>query len=271
MELLLGIKHLSSLQQRVLTALVVAPLCITTIYLGSPYFDLLAGFILFAMIREWSKMVLGKGGAYNPIGYVLTALMLSLMYADLGYKKYILCSSILTICGGLFHMAIKKRLFDYVVFILGTLYISWSTYILIQLEHEDLTLFFLWILLIIWSSDIGAYFAGKYIGGPKLAPTISPNKTWAGFIGGCLAATVTGILTGATLQSFYQTPLCMAVVALLLSIVSHLGDLLESFLKRYYGVKDTGTLLPGHGGILDRLDSLLLVSFAAGLLLIIGY
>ncbi len=269
MELPLVLSNLSSLQQRILTALIALPICISAVYYGYPYFDILAGFILFAMIREWSKMVLNQ--AYHPIGYLLAALMLSLIYTDVSYKKYIQYGLLLLAGSFPIHLVMRKRLFDYFIFVIGTLYISWSVYILIQLVHEGLTRFFIWILVIIWASDTGAYFTGRFIGGPKLAPTISPNKTWSGFVGGCTVATIVGVLSGPYLQEFYKTPFSMAIVACILSLVSHMGDLLESWLKRYYDVKDTGTLLPGHGGVLDRLDSLLLVSFAAGLLLIIGY
>lgn len=265
----LVLSKLSSLQQRVLTAVIVLPICIGAVYFGSPYFDIFTAFILFAMIREWTKMVIDT--TFHPLGYILAGLMLSLIYTDISYKKYINYGLILITIALPFHLWMKKRLFDYLIFVVGILYISWSVYILTLLVHEGLTKFFVWILLIIWSSDTGAYFTGRFIGGPKLAPSISPNKTWSGFIGGCFLATLVGILTGPYLQAFYITMFSLAVVAFIISLFSHMGDLLESLLKRYYDVKDTGNLLPGHGGILDRLDSLLLVSFAAGLLLIIGY
>ncbi|MBX3487518.1 MAG: phosphatidate cytidylyltransferase [Candidatus Paracaedibacteraceae bacterium] len=268
MVLELGINKLTSLQQRILTALIALPIVIGAVYFGSPYFDLLTGFILIAMIREWSSMTLKSPNF--PVGYLLAAVMLSLIYTDLNHKKYILFALIVSGMGLAYHAVKKRNLADYLIFIIGSLYLSWSIYILIHLIHEGLAAFFLWILLIIWSSDTGAYFTGKSIGGPKLAPSISPNKTWAGFFGGCLTATVIGVLTGPYLQKFYTSVTALAMTAFVLSLVSHSGDLLESYLKRHYGVKDSGTFLPGHGGFLDRLDSLLLVSFAAGLLLILG-
>ncbi len=268
MALELGINKLTSLQQRILTALIALPIVIGAVYCGSPYFDLLTGFILMAMIREWSSMTLKSPNF--PAGYLLAAVMLSLIYTDLNHKKYILFAVIVSGMGLAYHTFKKRNLADYLIFIIGSLYLSWSIYILIHLIHEGLTTFFLWILLIIWSSDTGAYFTGKSIGGPKLAPSISPNKTWAGFFGGCLTATLIGVLTGPYLQKFYSSIPSLAMTSFVLSLVSHSGDLLESYLKRHYGVKDSGTFLPGHGGFLDRLDSLLLVSFAAGLLLILG-
>lgn len=263
-----GINKLSSLQQRIITALIALPIAIGAVYFGSPYFDILTGFILFAMIREWSSMTL-KSKSF-PVGYLLAGVMLSLIYTNMNHKKYILFALVVAALGAVYHLIRKRNITDYIIFIAGSLYLSWSIYILIHLIHEGLTSFFLWILLIIWSSDTGAYFAGRAIGGPKLAPSISPNKTWAGFFGGCLTATVVGTVSGPYLQKFYTTPVTLAITAFMLSLVSHSGDLLESYLKRHYGVKDSGTFLPGHGGFLDRLDSLLLVSFAAGLLLILG-
>jgi phosphatidate cytidylyltransferase len=263
-----GINKLSSLQQRIITAVIALPIAIAAVYYGSPYFDILTAFVLFAMIREWSTMTVKSKNF--PVGYLLAGVMLSLIYTNMNHKKYILFALIVASIGFLYQLVRKRNLIDYIIFIAGALYLSWSIYILVHLIHEGLTSFFLWILLIIWSSDTGAYFAGRAIGGPKLAPSISPNKTWAGFIGGCLMATIAGTFSGPYLQNFYNSPSSLAITALILSLVSHSGDLLESFLKRHYGVKDSGTFLPGHGGFLDRLDSLLLVSFAAGLLLILG-
>ncbi|MDX2113290.1 MAG: phosphatidate cytidylyltransferase [Alphaproteobacteria bacterium] len=113
----------------------------------------------------------------------------------------------------------------------------------------------LYLLFVVWATDIGAYFAGKRIGGPKLAPALSPNKTWAGLLGGMAAAAA----VGAICASFTPYPLSLvgcALLAMLLAVVAQAGDLFESWLKRRAGVKDSGTLIPGHGGLLDRIDGL---------------
>jgi phosphatidate cytidylyltransferase len=114
----------------------------------------------------------------------------------------------------------------------------------------------IWVFLVTWSTDIGAYFAGRAIGGPKLAPRISPNKTIAGLVGGMISAGLVGYawtqllsLSGAL---FWLAPLFAAA--------AQAGDLFESWLKRRAGVKDSGTWLPGHGGALDRLDGLVVVA-----------
>ena len=107
-----------------------------------------------------------------------------------------------------------------------------------------------WSLALVWATDVGAYFAGRAIGGPKLAPRVSPSKTWAGLAGGVLAALILGFI----LHRFEQLPIQLAAASGLLAVAAQLGDLLESGMKRRAGVKDSGTLLPGHGGVMDRLD-----------------
>ena len=113
-----------------------------------------------------------------------------------------------------------------------------------------------WVFLATWSVDIGAYFAGRTIGGPKLAPSISPNKTWAGLIGGTIAsALIAGLWTWMTVL-----PPLLYLLAPLFAVAAQGGDLFESWMKRRAGVKDSGTWLPGHGGALDRLDGLVVVA-----------
>lgn len=122
----------------------------------------------------------------------------------------------------------------------------------------------LWTLAIVWATDIGAYFAGRGIGGPKLAPRISPSKTWAGLAGGVVSAG----LVGWALGEAAQLPLRLMIAAPLLAVLAQGGDLYESWLKRRAGVKDSGNILPGHGGILDRLDGVVPVAPMAALLLL---
>jgi len=114
----------------------------------------------------------------------------------------------------------------------------------------------LWVFVTTWSVDIGAYFAGRSIGGPRLAPSISPNKTWAGLIGGMLAAALFGGLWAWLLQ----LPSLLILLAAPFAAAAQGGDLFESWLKRRGGIKDSGDWLPGHGGALDRLDGLVVVA-----------
>ena len=113
-----------------------------------------------------------------------------------------------------------------------------------------------WVFIVTWTTDIGAFFAGRAIGGPKLAPSISPNKTWAGLIGGMVSAG----LSGWAWTQYVMLPLSLIWLAPAFAAAAQGGDLFESWLKRRAGAKDSGTMLPGHGGILDRLDGLVVVA-----------
>ena len=118
----------------------------------------------------------------------------------------------------------------------------------------------------VWASDTGAFVVGRTIGGPKLWPRVSPKKTWAGAVGGLVAAVVAGLIAAAVLGARVGTGL-VAVVAVL-GIAAQAGDLFESWVKRRFGAKDTGRLVPGHGGLMDRVDGLV---WAAALAAIIGW
>ncbi len=123
----------------------------------------------------------------------------------------------------------------------------------------------LFLVLIVWGSDIGAYLVGRLVGGPKLAPRISPGKTRSGAVGGLAVAMLIG--WGAAV-AWNLSPAQGIVVAALLGIASQIGDLFESAAKRHFGVKDSGRLIPGHGGVLDRIDGLLVAAPAAAVLVL---
>ncbi len=142
----------------------------------------------------------------------------------------------------------------------GTLYIGIPSYALLIIQWADFYLVF-WLMLATWATDIFAYFAGRSIGGPKLAPKISPNKTWAGLIGGMAGAGVVGALAAWLFGISAELPEFLWLGAPM-GLIAQLGDLYESRVKRRLGVKDSGALLPGHGGVLDRLDGLLPVILA---------
>lgn len=125
----------------------------------------------------------------------------------------------------------------------------------------------LWVFIVTWSTDIGAYFAGRTVGGPKLAPSVSPNKTWAGLIGGMIAAA----LVGGYWVNFTGLAPVLLWLAPLFAVGAQVGDLFESGLKRRAGVKDSGTILPGHGGVMDRLDGLVVVATLTALAVVAGW
>lgn len=147
----------------------------------------------------------------------------------------------------------------------GFLYIALPSFALIVLNWTWVAITF-WVLLVTWATDIFAYFAGRSIGGPKLAPRLSPNKTWAGLGGGMLGAA----LIGWAAADFFEMGAPFVYVGAAMGAIAQGGDLYESWLKRRAGVKDSGTILPGHGGALDRLDGLLPVVLVTLFMLMAG-
>ena len=159
------------------------------------------------------------------------------------------------------------RLYGFVYCLLPAISLLW---IRERAEYEGIGSGFdllIWVFLVVWSTDIGAYFAGRAIGGPKLAPSISPNKTVAGLIGGVLAAT---IMAGLWVYAM-KLPAILLSLAAPFAVAAQLGDLFESGLKRRAGVKDSGTWLPGHGGLLDRLDGLVPVAVLTAAMMMAGW
>lgn len=149
----------------------------------------------------------------------------------------------------------------------GFLYIAIPAFALLVLSWAWYGLVF-WAMIVTWATDIGAYFAGRTIGGPKLAPRISPNKTWAGLAGGVAAAGLAGwLVAGAEIFSLGAPFLWLGAP---MAVLAQAGDLYESWEKRRAGVKDSGSLLPGHGGVLDRVDGLLPVALVTLAVLMAG-
>lgn len=140
--------------------------------------------------------------------------------------------------------------------LVGFLYIVIPVYCLVKIRLIDENILF-WMFLVIWSTDIAAYFTGKILGGPKLAPSISPGKTWSGFFGGLMAAIVVGLFSS---LMFVGGVLFFVIISVVISIICQVSDLLESRFKRLFGVKDSSNIIPGHGGVLDRLDGIMLVA-----------
>lgn len=136
------------------------------------------------------------------------------------------------------------------------------------LEADGMVLIF-WLLLVVWVTDSGAYVVGRTVGGPLLAPGISPSKTWAGLVGGLAAACLVGGMAASALSGAAFLP--AAVAGLIVGIACGLGDLFESHLKRTFKVKDSGGLIPGHGGVMDRLDSVLAAAPITAFLYLAGW
>lgn len=159
------------------------------------------------------------------------------------------------------------------LFTIGAVVIALAIAGFIWLRADDAVgrLNVLFVVLVVWASDIGAYLAGRLLGGPRLAPRISPGKTWSGAVGGLVCAVGVGVAASLLDPGGQSGSRDGLIVSLGLGLASQIGDLLESALKRYVGVKDSGHLIPGHGGLLDRLDGMILaVIVAAALSMMFG-
>ncbi|MDN2452350.1 phosphatidate cytidylyltransferase [Lactobacillus sp. UCMA15818] len=251
------------MKQRVITAVVALIIFVPLVWLGGVLFDILA--ILLGLVALSEILIMRKKLLVSPEAVIsmLAALAVLIPQSWLNFlpsdtTRFTIFYFFVLIL--LMYTVITKNRFsfdDAGMLILGTIYSSVGFHYLMQARNVGISTVF-YLLLIVWSTDSGAYLVGRKLGKNKLAPHISPNKTWEGSIGGVIIAIV--IAGGFTLiypQNFGLVSVLL--ITLILSIVGQMGDLVESALKRFYGVKDSGRILPGHGGILDRFDSLLFV------------
>lgn len=255
----------SNLQKRLCVALFLIPIALACLF-GAPLFinQLLVFMLSLLMGHEWSRMTKA------PYSFFSSSFLTTILFAVTFTAHIFLSPFSIFLHYGLayilliapFILAYSRK---YALFLMGYFYITGAMLFLgTQIIHPHLVL---WMLLLIWSNDSFAYFIGKNLKGPKLWVRISPNKTWSGFLGGILCGT---LFTGC-IADFYDIVPSPYLLSFALSFMGHGGDLLESAAKRHYNVKDSGTLLPGHGGFLDRLDSLLAVLWGYGIFHVAQY
>lgn len=254
------------LLKRIATAVVGIPIVISLIlYGGIPFLALVLGLTFFGLL-EFYDMMVHKGikvPKYFFVGNGLVFIILSALHNKntlifCFFLLYILLSTILV---QIFRNEPENSLLNAGVSFLGIMYVSWLNVHFIYLrELENGFFYVLLVFLVIWVNDSAAYFIGTKLGQKKLCPKISPNKTWEGALGGFVFSVLTTVLAG-WVMNFFLTPnftlVQLLVLGGLISLAGQLGDLAESLFKRDAGIKDSGNLIPGHGGILDRFDSLL--------------
>lgn len=260
-------RKFADLRLRLISAAGLAALALGCIWLGGMWTALLGGLAAFIMMQEWRSITAEAGGAAGgqvapyAIG-VVGGVLLLLVVPAWAAVLFLLGAAIL----GFVVDAGRGRFGAGLWSAFGTLYVGGAAMALLALRGFDpfglVTI--IWAVLIVIAADVGGYFAGRIIGGPKLWPRVSPNKTWAGMLGGVGLALIVGALfSWATTDTYFMQ---VGIVSAIMAMVSQAGDLGESALKRHFRVKDSGNILPGHGGLLDRLDGHLPAMILAAIL-----
>lgn len=231
---------------RIAAALVLAPIAIACAYLGGWFWAVLVTLGAIGLFVEWLMVTCAERNVAVTASGII-ALVLATPFLAVGRVEAAL------VVLGLGLVAIVARSSSRIWVIAGYLYAAAAQLasVVVRLEATEGFSALILVMLVVWATDIGGYFAGRGIGGPKLWPRVSPKKTWAGAIGGFAASLVVAIAFAAL---GHGRPLALLVVAATLSIAAQLGDLLESAVKRRFGVKDSSHIIPGHGGVMDRLD-----------------
>ena len=257
---------------RAASAVVLAPAAVLGIWAGGLWFLALMLLACALLAVEWAMMsaatawrLMAGAVAFGLFAAVISAHVEQL---SLALVMLVFCAA----AAGLFARSRGQEALDAAY---GVLYLGWPAILLIWLRDGSSSSGLAWTVsafAIAWASDIMAYLMGSLVGGPKLWPRFSPNKTWSGFIGGLAAGTVAGALL-ATWLDLGIGPAWGALLGLAAALATMAGDLWESALKRRYGVKDAGKLIPGHGGLLDRVDGLMfaVVVVACGRLLFVTF
>ncbi|MCL6416380.1 phosphatidate cytidylyltransferase [Aestuariirhabdus sp. Z084] len=247
------------LKERIITALILAPIALGGVFfLPLQPFSWFIGAVILLGAWEWGNLA-GYEAPLPRITYVLTVLL------ALFASTYVASSMILWIAAVWWLLALGLVITypgtvgiwskSGVRLLLGYLVLVPAWVGLVQMKaYPDSWILIVFLLFLVWGADVGAYFAGKYLGRHKLAPNVSPKKTWEGVLGGLGTVTVVAVIASPYLP--FTSLLSLLLVSCLVTLVSVLGDLCESMFKRERGIKDSSQLLPGHGGILDRIDSL---------------
>jgi phosphatidate cytidylyltransferase len=241
-------------RQRLISALVLIPVTIIGVIIGGWFYTLALTCYAVLGLREWLRMA--DPSAHRPVViFAYAALLLTMELGAFMPALGALVGTVLVLI--LFLMAARDHEDRAGWIAIGLPYMGGFGLAFLYLRAipgvgRELVCY---LLAVVWGTDIGAYIAGRLIGGPKLAPAISPNKTWAGLAGGMALAALFGY--GVGLYCHARQPLAAGGFATVLAGVSQLGDLFESHIKRRAGVKESGDLIPGHGGILDRIDGLI--------------
>jgi phosphatidate cytidylyltransferase len=236
-----------NLLTRVVVALVLAPLALLIAWAGGPWWIGLVALVTIGLFVEWLTIVGAaqetRTMATGVLALAISGLCLTLRHGD--YALIVLAVGLVAVAA----LAQRQRLWSAVGFCYAAA--AELASVLVRLDGGYGFVALIFVLLVVWAADSGGYFAGRAIGGPRLWPRVSPKKTWAGAIGGFVGSLV--VAAGFVAFGVGKT-VPLLLLGALLSIASQSGDLFESAVKRRFGVKDSSQIIPGHGGLLDRLD-----------------
>ena len=269
-----------ALTARILTAVILAPLAILgVLYLSTPVFAAGLGVVLLLGTWEWSRIIGVQRRRFRTIVVFVNATLIGLSWYFLAHTNYVYIAEIGALWWCLALLWLRRVTFaqtktlanaELKMFVGSLLMLpAWCAAVLLH-ESEQGPRWTLFLFALIWCADIGAYFTGRKFGNKKLAPQISPGKTREGVYGALAASALFAIAFGLWTGKSVPDAFLLMGLGLLTVVFSIVGDLFESLMKRHANLKDSGTLLPGHGGVLDRIDSLLaaLPAFVAGKVLL---
>ncbi|WP_262695110.1 phosphatidate cytidylyltransferase [Kordiimonas aquimaris] len=253
-----------NLFKRIISALALLPVVLGAIYLGDWWFYTLLVIGGYMMTTEWHMMLKNNQKPYIIGSFLcVSTLPLPILVFQTEETQFALWTIGIILLFALILLLYRPAKLSQIdssasvaTSLSGVAYIGLAILSLMWLRHLDNDgLLVIWLFFAVWAMDVGGYFAGKSIGGPKLAPSISPKKTWAGLIGGMLLAALVSLVISYLFG--WGTPLNFAIAGAVVALVAQLGDLYESAIKRHMDIKDSGSIIPGHGGILDRVDGII--------------
>ena len=248
---------------RTLSAAVLIPAVLADVWVGGIWFHLFVALIGILMALEWVTIV-HRGSPVQFALHAAGAMCGALLPLDIGLQGGLLAIAVLAIISAA--VAAFEQPGGPKWRYLGVLYVSIPPVALVMLREDPVhgIAAIVLVMLMVWAADTFAYFAGRLIGGPKLAPRISPKKTWAGLIGAMAGSALAALAVAKALG--LSAALTLVLFAAVLAVVEQGGDLFKSAMKRHYDVKDSGRLIPGHGGVIDRVDGLVAVATAAAII-----
>ncbi|WP_276118435.1 phosphatidate cytidylyltransferase [Pararhizobium qamdonense] len=256
----------SELRLRIISGIIMAAVTLGATWVGGTVFELLSVAIAVLVYYEWSTItkLAERDFQGNAFGWLSQAVISALILFDGAHATLLVLAGFAAIAAIWVFVRSGTWWLPGGIVYAGLTGISLSA---IRGEADIGLIAMIFIFAVVWATDILAYFTGRAIGGPKLAPRISPGKTWSGAIGGTVCGVIAGV---AVFMSYFSlNDVRIPLLALALSISSQIGDLFESYIKRRFGVKDSSKLIPGHGGVMDRVDGLVFACFAALLIALV--